>query len=182
MQEFAQWSLDAIREESGSLSWLEESRFLWTTSTSQALGQLLDAKTIILITDEKREWFGQYMIEHINSSRVERPLIAVVKIESFFPHFCSVVQKSTLDALENMLDLAFKGEYFFFYVGKGDDRRAEIAKRRDSSYMWLFDEEYLNAFSLKSYDKELDIKLLQLFRLLDRSIDATIYGEVELGS
>ena len=61
--EFAQWSLDAIREEGGSLSWLEEQRFEWTTTTSYALEQILSGKIVILITDEKRKWFRALYFE-----------------------------------------------------------------------------------------------------------------------
>ena len=56
MQEFAQWSLDTLREEGASLSWLEESRFDWATTTSLALEQILSGKTIVLITDNSRKW------------------------------------------------------------------------------------------------------------------------------
>ena len=40
--DFAQWSLDAIREEDGALSWMEEQRFNWATTSSLALSQILE--------------------------------------------------------------------------------------------------------------------------------------------
>ena len=43
------------------------------------------------------------------------------------------------------------------------------------------DEEYLNAFNLKSYDKLLDVKLIQLYKLFNLSLNAAIFGEIELG-
>jgi len=65
--DFAQWSLDTIREEDGALSWLEEQRFDWTTTTSHALEQILAGKTIILITDAKRKWIETYILSTLNN-------------------------------------------------------------------------------------------------------------------
>lgn len=67
-------------------------------------------------------------------------------------------------------------------MGKGNDIRMQIAKRKDDSFMWVFDEHLQNSFYLSSYDDLLDIKLIQLFRLLDKSIDALLFAEVSFGS
>jgi hypothetical protein len=181
-QNFAQWSLDAIREEGGSFSWLEEQRFDWTTTISQALEQILDGKTIILITDQKRKWLENYITSSINSAQLDRPLLPMISIDCMYHHYDSVSGGEMIDIVENMISLAHKDDYFFWYIGKGDDKRADIAKRKDTSYFWIFDEEYLNAFNLKSYDKSLDIKLLQLYRLFDASLNAAMFGEVDVSS
>jgi len=182
MQDFAQWSLDTIREEGGSLSWLEEQRFDWTTTTSQALDQILNAKTIILITDEKRKWLEKYILSAINSASLERPLLPIVSIYSLYPHYNSISGGDMIDVLDDMISLSYKDDYFFWYIGKGDDKRADISKRRDNSYFWIFDEDFHNAFTLKSHDPILDIKLLQLFRLFDASLNATMFGEIDVSS
>jgi len=182
MQDFAQWSLDTIREEGGSLSWLEEQRFDWTTTTSQALNQILNAKTIILITDEKRKWLEKYILSAINSASLERPLLPIVSIYSLYPHYNSISGGDMIDVLDDMISLSYKDDYFFWYIGKGDDKRADISKRRDNSYFWIFDEDFHNAFTLKSHDPILDIKLLQLFRLFDASLNATMFGEIDVSS
>ncbi len=182
MQDFAQWSLDTIREEGGSLSWLEEQRFDWTTTTSHALEQILSGKTIILITDEKRKWFEQYIMSSINSASLERPLLPIVSIDSIYAHYNSINGGEMIDILDDMISISYKDDYFFWYIGSGDDKRSDIAKRRDSSYFWIFDEDFHNAFTLKSYDQKLDIKLLQLFRLFDASLNATMFGEVDVSS
>ena len=54
----------------------------------------------------------------------------------------------------------------------------QIAKRKDDSFMWIMDEHLQNSFYLLSDDDSLDIKLIQLFRLLDKSIDAVLFAEV----
>jgi len=182
VSDFKEWTLDAIREEGGSFSWLEEQRFDWTTTTSQALEQILDGKTIILITDLKRKWLENYILGFINSKQQERPLLPIIGIDSMYQHYNSVSGGEMIDIVEDMISLAHKEDYFFWYIGAGDDKRADIAKRKDTSYFWIFDEDYLNAFNLKSYDKSLDIKLLQLYRLFDASLNAAMFGEVDVSS
>ena len=178
--DFAQWSLDAIREEGGSLSWLEEDRFEWSKTTAFALEQILNGKTIILITDMKRKWLERYILDSINN--LERPLVPIVSIESLYPHYNDLNGGAMIDMIDDMIALSFKNDYFFWYIGKGDDKRSDIAKRKDESYFWLFDEDFNNAFTMKSYDPILDIKLLQLYRLFDASLNAAMFGEVDASS
>ena len=180
MTDFAQWTLDAIREEGASLSWLEELRFEWTVTTSQAIGQILSGKTIILITDEKRKWFESYILDSINKESIERPLIPIVSIDSLYSHYNNINSGEKIDVLEDMLSLSFRDNYFFFYIGRGDDKRSDMAKRRDNSCFWIFDEDFHNAFTLKSYDSHLDIKLLQLYKLFNASLNAAMFGEADV--
>ncbi len=177
--DFAQWSLDAIREEGAPLSWLEELRFNWTPTTAFALEQILNGKTIILITDEKRKWLEQYILSNINNELMERPPIATISIDSIFPHFNNIGGGEMIDMVDDMISQSYKDDYFFWYIGVGEDKRSDIAKRHDNSYFWIFDEEFNNAFTLKSYDKHLDIKLLQLYKLFNASLNAAMFGEVD---
>ncbi len=180
--DFAQWSLDVIREDGASLSWLEEQRFEWTNPLSLALEYILNGKTVILITDEKRKWLETYILSTINSTNLDRPLIPIVSMESLYPHYGNISGGEIIDVIEDMISLSYKDDCFFWYIGKGDDKRADIAKRRDSSYFWIFDEDVHNAFRLKSYDRMLDIKLLQLYKVFDASLNATMFGEVDVSS
>lgn len=182
MQDFKEWTLDAIREEDSSFSWLEEQRFDWSTTTAQALEQIINGKTIILITDEPRKWFEKYILSLINTAKQERPLIPIVSIDSIYQHYDNIHGGDMIHVVEDMIALSYKEDYFFWYIGKGDNKRSDIAKRKNDSYFWIFDEEYLNAFNLKSYDKSLDIKLLQLYRLFDASLNGAMFGEVDVGS
>ncbi|NPA60347.1 MAG: hypothetical protein GXO30_07820 [Epsilonproteobacteria bacterium] len=182
MSDFAQWSLDKIREDGASLSWLEEQRFDWTNPLSLALEQILNGKTIILITDEKRKWFETYILNSINAINLDRPLLPIVSIDSLYPDYSSINGGEMIEIVEDMITLSYKEDYFFWYIGKGDNKRADIAKRKDSSYFWIFDEEFHNAFTMKSYDSNLDIKLLQLYKLFDASLSASMFGEVDVSS
>jgi len=178
--DFAQWSLDAIREEDGALSWLEEQRFNWAITSSATIGDILEGKTIILITDRKRKWLESYILSSINSDKIDRPILPIVSIDSIYKHYNNINGGEMIDVLDDMLSLSYKDNYIFWYIGSGDDRRSDIAKRRDSSYFWIFDEEFHNAFTMKSYDSHLDIKLLQLYRLFNASLNAAMFGEVDV--
>jgi hypothetical protein len=179
--DFSQWSLDTIREEGASLSWLEEQRFDWSNPISLALEQILNGKTMILITDEKRKWLENYILNSINTMGLDRPLIPIISIDSLYAQYGDINGGEMIELVEDMIALSYKENYFFWYIGQGDNKRADIAKRRDNSYFWIFDEEFHNGFTLKSYDSKLDIKLLQLYKLFDASLNATMFGEVDVG-
>ena len=132
--DFAQWSLDAIREEGGSLSWLEEHRFEWSKTTAYALEQMLQGKTIILITEEKRKWLETYILSSLNAALLDRPLIPIISIDSLYLHYNTINGGEMIDVIDDMIALSFKEDYFFWYIGKGEDKRSDIAKRKDNSY------------------------------------------------
>lgn len=119
MQDFAQWSLDAIRSEEGSLSWLEEQRFDWTTATAQALEQILAGKTIILITDKPRKWLETYILSNLNTAMQERPLLPIVSIDSIYLHYDNVGSGEMIDIVDDMISLSYKEDYFLVHRQRG---------------------------------------------------------------
>lgn len=162
------------------MSWFEEQRFEWTPAIANALDQVIGGKTIILITDHDRKWFTQYIIASINKRSQERPMIPIVCLDALYPHYDHVNGGEGIDMLIDMLDITFKGDYFFWYIGKGDDRRADIAKRNGNSLIWIMDESFQNALRLRSFDPLIDIKLLQLYRLFDKTLGALLFGEIDV--
>ena len=179
MQNFEKWTLDAIRNDGASLSWLEEYRFDWTTIAELAISQVMEGKIIVLITDRERKWFESYIISSLNKLSPDRPIIPIVSMDSIYPHYDEVSGAKMIDMLDDMLSITYKEDYFFWYIGKGEDKRVDIAKRKDNSFLWIFDEDFHNAFTMKSYDSQLDIKLLQLFTLFNISLNAVLFGEVD---
>ncbi len=179
MQSFEKWTLDALRSDGAMLSWLEEYRFEWTTVAEMAISQIMEGKTIILITDRERKWFESYIRISLNKLNTDRPMIPIVSLESAFSYYDDISGAKMIDMIDDMLSISYKDDYFFWYIGKGEDKRVDIAKRRDNSFLWIFDEEFHNAFTMKSYDAQLDIKLLQLFALFNRSLNAVLFGEVD---
>lgn len=178
MQQFLKWTLDTIREDDSMMSWMEEKRFEWVPLAVSMLRNLLDGQTIILITDEDREWFSKYTLKAINNKNKNRPLLPFVSLKTFYPNLDSLKSIEEIELLEDLLSQSFPNGYIFFYVGKGNDIKMQIAKRKDDSFMWVFDEHLQNSFFLSSHDDLLDIKLIQLYRLLDKSIDASLFAEV----
>ncbi len=180
MQTFMKWMLETIRAEGAMCNWVEESRFEWTASTMQAVSQIVEGKTVIVITDRKREWFSHYISASINQLSKDRPPIPVMRLERIYPEFDDMLGAGAVDMFLDLLSLSFGENYFFWYIGNGNDARSEIAKRSDRSCLWLFDESFGHAMQLRSYDPILDIKLMQLYRLFDLSLNAVLFGEVSV--
>ncbi len=178
MQTFTQWMLEAIRSEGAMCNWVEESRFEWTASTAQAVSQIVEGKTVVLITDRKRQWFADYISSSINQLSKERPMVPIISLDRIYPEFDEMTGGESMDMLLDLMELSFSGKYFFWYIGKGNDPRSDIAKRSSNSCLWLFDEAFGHAMQLRSYDPILDIKLMQLYRLFDMALNAVLFAEV----
>jgi hypothetical protein len=180
MQKFLKWTLNSIRKDGSLMSWMEEKRFEWVPLASSMLTNLLRGRTIIVITDDDREWFGDYIIKSVNASGKNRPLLPFISLRTFFPSISGVKTKEDIELLEDMFSQTFLNGHIFFYIGRSNDIKMQLAKRHDESFMWVLDEHLQNSFYLSSGDDLLDIKLIQLFRLLDKSIDAVLFAEVDL--
>ncbi|WP_187648189.1 HobA family DNA replication regulator [Nitrosophilus labii] len=178
--EFDKWTLNAIRYDETMMSWMEERRYDWVPLASSALEKIVSGYSIILITDKEREWFAEYILYSINKPNKNRPFVPTYILKDIIPYIDNIKKEEDIELLYDMINLSFKEEYFFWYIGKGDTPRSMIAKRKDDSFLWIMDEQMQNNFYLKSYDDTLDLKLFQLFRLFDKSLDATIFGEIEL--
>lgn len=162
------------------LSWMEEKRFEWVPLMSSMLRNLLDGQTIIIVTDDDREWFGDYILKTVNAQTKNRPLLPFVSIKTFYPNIHQLKTKEEIELLEDMLSQSFPNGHTFFYIGKGNDIKMQIVKRNEESFMWVLDERLQNTFYFSSGDDLLDIKLIQLYRLLDKSINAVLFAEVSL--
>lgn len=180
MNKFLKWTLGSIRKDGSMMSWMEEKRFEWVPLAASILENILEGRTIILITDEPRDWFSDYVLKTINATHKNRPFLPVISMKTFFPNVNQIKTNQDIELLENMLSQSFVNGYTFFYVGKSNDIKMQLAKRCNNSFMWVFDEHIQNSFYLSSADEMLDIKLIQLFLLLDRSIDAVLFAEVSL--
>ena len=178
MQQFLKWTLEEIRKDGSTMSWMEEKRFEWVPLAASMLKNLMNGHTFIIITDDDREWFCHYMLKAVNSQSKHRPLLPFIGLQALYPNLYQIKTRDDIELLENLLLQAFPQGYTFFYVGKNSDIKMQIAKRKDDSFMWIMDEDLQNSFYLLSEDDSLDIKLIQLFRLLDKSINAVLFAEV----
>ncbi len=179
MQQLLSWTLQSIRDED-CFSWMEEYRYEWAPLVKSAVSQMIEGKTVLVVTDAPRKWFGKYVLEQINDLSKNRPLMPVFPLIEMFPNITSLSSTQELQLLEDMLDISFPQGYFIWYIGKGDHPLTKFAYRCDESFLWIMDEEVENSFSLRSSDELLDIKLLQLYKLFDMTLSETLFGELDL--
>lgn len=180
MSSLVDWTLDTIRNDDPMMGWLEERRFDFMPQVQSSVKLMFEGATVILITDREREWLGSYIMNKLNDPKLNRPILPIVTLASMYPHYDSVQGGEGLDIIEDMLSVSYKENYFFWYIGRGEDRRADIAKRSDRNLLWVLDEEVQNSFMLHSHDKLLDFKLLHLYRLFDKTLDGALFGAFEL--
>jgi len=161
---------------------MEEHRFAWAPLVNSAVAQVLEGKTVLVMTDEPRQWFAQYILHKVNDFEKHRPLLPFYSLEGCFLNLHTVKDKEKIQLFEDMLDLSYPNGYLIWYIGKGDHAATKIAYRNEDNFLWLMDEEAQNSFYLRSGDPLLDIKLLQLYRLFDETLSAVLFGELDLDS
>ena len=162
------WTLDAIRSsdfDGITMKWLEERRSEWVGLLGLRLRYFLNGASFVLI---------------INKANLARPFLPFISLHSLYPRINEINIKDELALLQDMLSISFPNGYMYFYVGKGSSKLSLIAKSSNNSYMWLFDEQAQNSFYLNSQDNFLDIKLLSLFKLFDKSLNEILLGRVSL--
>jgi len=182
MQQLLKWTLDTIREEDSCFSWMEEHRYEWAPLVKSAVSQSVEGKTVLVVTDESCKWFGKYILNSVNDLRKNRPLLPFYQLSESFPHLSGLNSSNELQLLEDMLEISYPNGYYIWYIGKADHPYTKLAYRSDDSFLWVMDEEIPNAFALRSSDTLLDIKLLQLYKLFDNTLSATLFGELDLES
>ena len=181
MKDLTTWTLEAIRSDDTMMSWLEERRYEWAPIVGSAIAKILEGQTVILLTDESNRWFEEYIVRRINRPGSNRPLLPFYSFDAIYPYVDSVRTDQDIDLLFDMLSLSYPQGFFFWYIGKADHPRARIALRNEESLLWVMDEEMTNSFTLRSGDELIDIKLLQLYRLFDKTLSAALFAEVDPG-
>ncbi len=182
MQQLLKWTLDTIREDDSCFSWMEEYRYEWSPLVKSAVSQVIDGKTVLVLTDESHEWFSDYILSSVNDLTKQRPLLPFYKLSDNFPKLKNMYSTSDILLLEDMLDISYPNGYIIWYIGRGDHPLTKISFRNQDNFLWVFDEELQNSFSFRSTDTLLDIKLIQLFKLFDATLSAVLFGELDLES
>jgi len=180
MQQLLKWTLDTIREEESCFSWMEEYRYEWAPLVKSAVSQVLDGKSVLIMTDESREWFARYTVSAINDLSKHRPLLPFYHFSDTFPQLQQIQTTEEVQLLEDMLDISYPNGYYIWYIGRGDHPLTKLAYRNHDNYLWVLDEEVQNSFLLRSSDPQLDIKLLQIYKLFDTTLSAALFGDFEL--
>ncbi|WP_139470756.1 HobA family DNA replication regulator [Campylobacter armoricus] len=174
---FLKFTLEQIRENGTYVSWLEERRLEWSPLIASKLSLLLQGYTFIIITDSQRAWFEEYFLSHINANST-RPLVPFISLKGIYNKTCNTQEDIAL--LNDLLNISFPNGYAFFYIGIKAHSNFKIANSKEDSMLWLFDEQLQNSFYLSSRDKDLDYKLISLYKVFEQSLDAVLFSKVEI--
>ncbi len=182
MKDLLTWTLETIRSEDTMMSWLEERRYDWAPIVGSAIAKILEGQSVIVMSDTSNRWFEEYIIRRINRPGLNRPLLPFFSFDAVYPNVDAIKSDQDIELLFDMFSLSYPQGHFFWYIGKADHPMARIAFRNEESLLWVMDEEMTNSFTLRSYDELIDIKLLQLYRLFDKTLSAALFAEVETGA
>ena len=181
MQEFINWTVDTIRQDVLLGSWFEERKYDWTPLVSQAVVNIFDkGKSVLIITDHDHEWFSKYILSNINKKKHGRPLLPFYDFNSYHTNLDGIKNESDIELVKDMLDISFPNGYFFWYIGRSQDKRAILPKFSKKPFLWVMDEDLPNSFNLKTTDESLDMKLLQMYRLFDKTISASLFAQIDV--
>ncbi|MDO7253670.1 HobA family DNA replication regulator [Helicobacter cappadocius] len=177
--EISDWMLKAIREESESVAmmsgWLEMERYQWVSMTSRTIGHILNGGTLLVCTDEDRQWFGKYIVSSINRlGGKSRPILPVFNFTDLLP---KVFKENSL--INDALDISYK-DYMFWYIGKTGNPLANLAFSRENGFFWIFDDSIQDGLTLSSLDTMIDYKLIQLFRIFEKTLFDALFGKIIL--
>lgn len=177
--EISEWMLKTIREENNKIAlngdWLEIERFQWVSLVSRTISYVLNGGTLLLCTDERFEWFGNYIASNINRPNINRPLIPIFLLKNIIPN---VYRHNNL-LIYDMLALSFK-DYAFWYIGKTGNDIAKLALNKDNGFLWIFDESIQNTLHLNLADKMIDYKLIQLYKVFEKALFGVMMGDIVL--
>ena len=85
-----------------------------------------------------------------------------------------------IEELEDLLELTFQNGYIFWFIGSTQDSVAKLMLRKEDTLLWVKEHQVRNAFVLPQNSKDGDIRLLQIYRLLDEAIGAAVLGELDI--
>jgi len=169
--------IDYIRKK--GIRWMEERRLDLVPLLADFLSQIIEGKTVLIINDAPREWYANYLINKINNFNEFKPsFIPIYKLNAIVPQIEMAKHPEQFDMIEDMLNISFN-DYIFWYIGV-ETNLLKFARRKPESFFWIMDVDLSKNFYLKSIDEKLDMKLLNLADLLNESIKAAIFGEIEI--
>lgn len=180
MENISQWTIQTLRQDKSLPTWLEERKFEWIPLVKNTLTRLFSGESLIIITDKERDWFMQYITTSINRSS-NRPYFPILSMKSILPQSQKLESGETEQMLiYDYLDNLFPQHYFFWYIGKDERSLSTLALSKEGSFLWIFDKNLQNNFTLQSTDPLLDIKLMQMYNIFNLTLNAAILGQISL--
>ena len=181
MQEFLNWTVETIRHDNLLGSWLEERKYDWVPLMSQSTINIIDkGRTVLIVTDKEYEWFMHYILTNINKKKHNRPLLPFYDFNSYHTNLDDIKTENDIELIKDMLNISFPNGYFFWYIGRSQITRALLPKFSKKPLLWIMDEDLPNSFNLKTRDESLDMKLLQMYRLFDKTISAALFAQIDV--
>ena len=182
MQEILNWTIDTIRKEAiVDSTWLEEQKFEWTPLVVKSLKSLIDENcTVLILTDNDRQWFGQYILNNINEPTNGRPNLPFYDFKALCTNYQNIHSQEDIQLILDMLDISFPNGYIFWYIGKGESKQSILPKYNANSFLWLIDETIPGSLTFKSNDTTMDIKLIQMYKLFNKTLDAMLFAQVNV--
>jgi len=174
------WTKNTVKNDKSLNSWFSERIYEWVPLCDEAISALMQGTPFLVVTDRQRDWFNYYIINNINSIKNNRPFVPVYSLMNFIPYSHKTDKIEHLDMVEDMLDITFKENYRYWYIGSEDSNIYKLVQRKDDSFIWLFDKEAQNTFFLKSYTENLDHQLMSLFKLFNQTITVSMFGEIKI--
>ena len=175
-----EWTKDTVKNDKSLNGWFKERIYEWVPLCDDSVSALMDGTPFLVVTDRERDWFNYYIINNINSIKNNRPFVPIYSLMNFIPYSHKTDKIEHLDMIEDMLDITFKGDYRFWYIGKEDSNIYKLVQRKENSFIWLFDKESKDTFFLKSYIENLDHQLMSLFKLFNQTITVSMFGEIKI--
>jgi hypothetical protein len=176
--DLSEFTLEYVRNK--NLKWMEEKIIEWVPLVSEFLSQVMEGKSVLIVTDYKRKWVSEYILNKINNFQDFKPtFIPFFDLVSIVPQIENAKTTEHFDLIEDMLNIAFNENYIFWYIGV-ENRLLKFVKRKENSFFWIMDIDLHKNFFLKSLDENLDLKLIDLVNLLNETLKKVIFGEVEL--
>ena len=176
MQNLLEWTLETIRSDE-AFEWLEEYRFDWTPAIYTAIEKILRGEAVLLLSDKRRVWLVEYILLLLNDPKKKRPLLPIYRLESFLPSTDILSSTEEFGLVEDMLSISFPNGYFIWYIGEESGEFEETLYSREDNLIWILGENRRGGFALPC-DEQTDIKLIQLCRIFEKSIDVSMFGEI----
>ena len=181
MQEFTNWTINSIREDILIGNWMEERKFDWIPLVAKAITNIIEKnRSVLIITDNEHIWFKNYILANINKKSLNRPMLPFYAFDSFTASVEDIKTEVDIQLIKDMLNISFPNGYFFWYIGKSKTKFSTLAKISEDSFLWLMDEDTPESFFLNSQDEALDIRLLNMFRLFNKTLAAVLFAEIDV--
>jgi hypothetical protein len=181
LQEFTNWTIKTIRSDRLIGPWLEERKFEWLPLISNTLINIMEhQKAVLILTDKEFEWFESYILSNINKKSLNRPILPFYSFNGFNFNLEELKTDTDFKFIYDMLGIMFPQGYLFWYIGKSKSKRATIAKIAKQPLLWIMDEDLPDSFYLESNDESVDIRLLNMYRLFDKTINGVLFDEVNV--